>query len=378
MSVLSSLIKEMFFERPSRRGDAGHPIEIDQDLQTALAHHQAGRLNDAETIYRAILQEQPQNPDVNRNLGELLLQANQPEAALPFLQATLAIDSVNGQCWLSLVECQVRLQAWNEAEALLREAEAKGLKHPDAGQLMGQIAAHIDQNKHIEAAKNRFPGPNYLDWLKWLHVTVRPASYVEIGVETGRSLQFAQRPTKSVGVDPAVNIIVSLESWAKVFKLPSDDFFAQHDLRQVLDAEFVDMAFIDGLHTFDQALKDFINIERYSHPGTVVTFHDVFPVTAITAARDRETTFWLGDTWKVVLILKEMRPDLKIFTLPTFPSGLTLVTGLNGNSTLLAQEIGPIIDRWMGVESDSYMAEMDAHLNVINNDFVTVSKLLGL
>ena len=245
------------------------------------------------------------------------------------------------------------------------------------GRLKSEIYSRTDQIRHIEAAKSRFPGPDYFEWLKWLHATVRPKSYVEIGVETGRSLRFAQRPTKSIGIDPAVNIVVSIESWVKLFKLPSDDFFAQYDLRQVLDAESVDMAFIDGLHTFDQALKDFINIEHYSHPGTVVAFHDIFPVTPLTAARDRETIFWLGDTWKVVLILKKMRPDLKIFTIPAFPSGLTLVTGLNANSQLLTQEMGTITDLWMDIDLDSYMDEIDTHLNVVNNDVVVVSKLLG-
>lgn len=360
----------MFFAKPHLK--TGH---ADQEIEIALAHHQAGRLDEAEHAYRMLLQDQPDNCDATRNLGELLLQANQPEQALSFLQAAVAFDPANGQSWLSLLECQVRLKAWNEAESLLEQAEASGLGRTESARI-DKIAAQIEQNKHIEAAARRFPGSNYLDWLKWLHLTIKPETYVEIGVETGRSLQFAQRPTRSVGIDPEVNIVVSLESWSKLYKLPSDDFFAQHDLRQVLDAESVDMAFIDGLHTFDQALKDFINIERYSDPETVVAFHDVFPVTAVTAARDRETYFWLGDTWKVVLILKEMRPDLKIITLPAFPSGLTLVTGLDSGSTRLSQEIDAIVERWMNVEPDAYMAGMDGYLTVIENDFAVVSNWL--
>ncbi len=377
MSVLFSLIKDMFLGKQSSRDNNDYLMEVDQDLALALTHRQAGRLDDAETLYRAILQAEPQNPDVNHKLGELLLQAHQPEIALSFLREAFNINPDNSEYWLSLTKCLVRLQAWNEALILLNDGEEKGLKHSEMGRLKGEVFTRLDQIKHIEAAKSRFPGSDYFTWLKWLHTTVRPDSYVEIGVETGKSLQFAQSPTKSVGIDPAVNIIVSIESWAKLFKLPSDDFFAQHDLRHVLDAESVDMAFIDGLHTFDQALKDFISIERYSHPNTVVAFHDIFPVTSITAARDRETIFWLGDTWKVVLILKEMRPDLKVFTIPTFPSGLTLVTGLNANSQLLPQKMGTIVDRWMGVDLDAYIDGIDAHLNVVSNDVATVSKLLG-
>lgn len=374
MSVLFDLIKDMFFEKQPNKENNACLTEIDHDLLLALGHHQAGRLDDAETVYRAILQAEPQNPDVNHKLGELLLQAHQPETALSFLRAAFSNNPDNSQYWQSLTECLVQLQAWNEVIVMLNDADEKGL---EVGRLKGEVSARMDQIRHIEGAKNRFPGPDYFEWLKWLHATIRPESYVEIGVETGRSLRFAQRPTKSIGIDPAVNVVVSIESWVKLYKLPSDDFFAQYDLRQVLDTESVDMAFIDGLHTFDQALKDFINIEHYSLPGTVVAFHDIFPVTPITAARDRETIFWLGDTWKVVLILKEMRPDLKIFTIPTFPSGLTLVTGLNANSQLLVQEMETIINHWMGIDLGSYMDEIDTHLNVVNNEVPVVSKLLG-
>ena len=399
MNILLNLIKDILFNKPTPDEinsiqslssahdpsiadgipfveNSSQPASIDQSLQVAAIHHKAGQLNDAEAIYRTILKAQPQNTDANYNLGMLLLQAGQSQAAIPFLQTALEVNPANGQYRLSMAECYMQLRAWNEAGALLHDAEATGLRHPAVAGMMGQIAAGIDQSRHIQAAKNRFPGHDYMCWLKWLHQKVKPATYVEIGVESGQSLQFAQHPTKAVGIDPSIRIIHSQESWVKLYKLTSDEFFIQHDLRQVLGAEFVDMAFIDGLHTFDQALKDFINIERYAHPGTVVAFHDIFPVTAITADRDCKTIFWLGDTWKVVLILKEMRHDLKIFTLPAYPSGLTIVTGLNADSNLLSRELEQIIERWMEIKLDPYLTEMDAHLNVVGNDIGTVSRLL--
>jgi predicted O-linked N-acetylglucosamine transferase (SPINDLY family)/predicted O-methyltransferase YrrM len=274
---------------------------------------------------------------------------------------------------LTLAQAKVEQGLTQEARTLYQRV----LQSIPNQQAALEMLSTLDHKQNIDAALACFPGPQYLDWLQWLHSTLKPASYVEIGVETGQSLRFARHPTRAVGVDPAIQIIHSQECWVKLFKLTSDDFFAQRDLRQVLDAPFVDLAFIDGLHTFDQALKDFINIERFSRPGTVVAFHDIFPVTPITAARERKSIFWLGDTWKVVTILKEMRPDLKIFTLPTFPSGLTLVTGLNAESTLLAQDVERIIERWMNVELDSYLADINTYLNVVANDFETVARLLG-
>lgn len=55
---------------------------LDAVLQQAAAHHQAGQLQEAEQLYRAILQAQPDHSDVNHNLGVLLGQTGRPEAGL--------------------------------------------------------------------------------------------------------------------------------------------------------------------------------------------------------------------------------------------------------------------------------------------------------
>ena len=46
-------------------------LSIEQALQQAVAAHQAGRLQDAEHLYRIILQYQPSHPDANHTLGVL-------------------------------------------------------------------------------------------------------------------------------------------------------------------------------------------------------------------------------------------------------------------------------------------------------------------
>jgi len=95
------------------------------------------------------------------------------------------------------------------------------------------------------------------------------------------------------------------------------------------------MAFIDGLHEYKQALRDFINIERYSHPRTVVLVHDCLPVARAVAAPVRATVFWCGDVWKTVRCLVKYRPDLTVRVVPARPSGLAVVTHLDPNSTVL-------------------------------------------
>ena len=62
-------------------------LTIEQALQQGVAAHKEGRLQDAERLYRAILQSQPGHPDANHNLGVLAVSVNKAEAALPLFKA---------------------------------------------------------------------------------------------------------------------------------------------------------------------------------------------------------------------------------------------------------------------------------------------------
>lgn len=229
---------------------------------------------------------------------------------------------------------------------------------------------------HSTTLQKRFPGPNYLVWLTWFHTVLKPQNYVEIGVETGQSLANARPPTRAIGIDPSIQIVHTQEAWVKLFKLTSDDFFQQQNLKDLLAPEALELGFIDGLHTFDQALKDFINLERFSTPKTVVLFHDIFPVIPITAARECASRLWLGDTWKVIVTLIKYRPDLQIFTIPAYPSGLAVVSNLDASNNMLHSDYERIYNEAMALELEDYLPKMESHLNVVANDFSLVQRLL--
>lgn len=238
------------------------------------------------------------------------------------------------------------------------------------------LRAEVSHAYHVAMTRSWFPGANYMDWLDWFHAEFSPKTYVEIGVESGRSLSLARAHTYAVGIDPEVAVVHSQNAWVRLFKEPSDDFFVVNDLRKVLGDRDVALSFIDGLHTFDQALKDFINLEAASSASGIVLFHDIYPVVPETASRERSTILWLGDTWKVVMILKKYRPDLNVFTVPAWPSGLAVVSGLNPASNLLKLNYEKIISEWLDVALEEYMEDLPDYLGVVENDFSVVRALL--
>lgn len=233
----------------------------------------------------------------------------------------------------------------------------------------------IDPNfeKHIQIASAWFPGPAYSDWLAWFHEMLSPQTYLEIGVETGRSLQIAQGETRAIGIDPSLGIVHPLSAWCKLFQQTSDEFFESTGPTKVFGRP-TDFAFLDGLHTFDQTLRDFLNLEPHLHSDSIVLMHDIYPVIPETAYRDRITEFWVGDTWKVVPILREERPDLNVFVIPTFPSGLCVISGFGKAESL---DVETLTNKWMPVDINDVIDQMGETLNVCENAEQDVVARLG-
>lgn len=247
---------------------------------------------------------------------------------------------------------------------------------PTDGEPAYSVSQEEEFGNHMQLARAAFPGEMYEGWLKWFHQKLQPSVYVEIGIETGKTLAYARPPSLAVGIDPAYNISCEMFAETKLFKETSDEFFRRPNNLEILQHRTVDLAFIDGLHTFDQALKDFIHLERLSGPDSVILFHDVQPVVPETADRSRHTIFWVGDTWKVMVILKKFRPDLKVISIPTYPSGLGVVTNLNPSSTVLNSKYDSIVAEAMEYELTPYLQSLKEDASAVVNDFSAVARHL--
>ncbi len=177
---------------------------------------------------------------------------------------------------------------------------------------------------------------SYLTVLDRLHQDLRPSHYLEIGIRLGRSLALARG--RATGVDPEPAIDCTLPSTTEIVALTSDAFFASAppDLAP-------DFCFIDGMHLFEYALRDFMNIEQQAAPGTVVVIDDVFPNHPAQAERTRRTRVWTGDVWRLVDVLRRYRSDLFILPLDTSPTGLLLIAGLDATNRVLPQNYDKIV-----------------------------------
>jgi len=182
-----------------------------------------------------------------------------------------------------------------------------------------------------------------------LHEILQPRTYLEVGVETGATLGFARLAERAVGIDPDASQLQRelLPACARVFSVPSDDFFASHTPEQIFGEHRVDLALIDGMHLFEYALRDFINVEAWSQPNGVVVLHDCVPLFPLTASRERQSNLWVGDVWKVVSILREYRPELSVKIVMTAPSGLCIVRGLDPASRVLRERLDEIVARYL-------------------------------
>jgi hypothetical protein len=131
----------------------------------------------------------------------------------------------------------------------------------------------------------------------------------------------------------------------------------------------VDMAFIDGMHHFEFALRDFINIERLCTPDSVILIHDCYPLNRVTAGRERKTVFWSGDIWRLLLLLRKHRPDLEVRTIGASPTGLAMITRLDPDSRLLEERLDALTAEYLALDYAALEGDKDGALNLFPNDW---------
>jgi len=82
-------------------------LTIEQALQQGVTAHKEGKLEEAERLYRAILQSQPAHPDANHNLGVISVSVNKPHVALPLFKTALEANPKVEPFWLSYINALI-------------------------------------------------------------------------------------------------------------------------------------------------------------------------------------------------------------------------------------------------------------------------------
>jgi len=156
---------------------------------------------------------------------------------------------------------------------------------------------------------------------------LQATTYLEIGVATARTF-MAVNAVRKIGVEPRKPNpdLVPLIDNASVynFQLKSDDFFAAES--GLIAEQPVDVAFVDGLHDWQQAVRDVENCLDHLSDSGLIIMHDCSPTNEImTTSYDKleevrmagkwHGTSWTGDTWKAIVLLRSTRPDLHVAVL---------------------------------------------------------------
>lgn len=208
---------------------------------------------------------------------------------------------------------------------------------------------------------------HYFALMQELHQTLKPEVYLEIGTESGASLDLAK--CLSIAIDPSFRIeadVMGQKPGLILQQKTSDAFFASGLLEQL--GLTIDLAFLDGMHLFDYLLNDFINTERHMSQDGTILMHDCVPFSAAGARRDwdrRVSRSWTGDVWKLLPILREYRPDLNVRTFDTPPSGLVVISGLDPANRVLSDKKDEILKRYNEMAFEDLGAEAFAQAAAI-------------
>jgi hypothetical protein len=211
-------------------------------------------------------------------------------------------------------------------------------------------------------------------------------TYLEIGVNTGSSF-IPIKAKRKWGVDPgyvltgrrlakyAVFSFLGLKD-ERLFRITSDEFFMTKG--KALATGGVDVCLVDGLHTYEQSLRDVLNTLPYLTPKGVILMHDCNPSTKLRAlpVADIDELIrqgipgwdgaWSGDVWKSLVHLRSLRDDVAAFALDC-DTGIGVVTkGRPGSrlpyseAEILKMDYSVLVEHrsdLLGLQSQEYFQE---------------------
>jgi Flp pilus assembly protein TadD len=181
---------------------------IAERMTQAVQLHEAGKLGEAEALYRAVLQAAPQHPHALHLLGVLAHQRGRLDEAVDLIRRALAVHGPHAVFYSNLAAVLVEIGRLEEAAATARHAIVLqpnlAIAHNNFGMALLQLGRHAEAAEAFHRAERLSPG------------------YIDARCNLGLALHRLGRPTDAVTV---------LEETVRV---APQNARAQHDLGAAL------------------------------------------------------------------------------------------------------------------------------------------------
>lgn len=187
---------------------------------------------------------------------------------------------------------------------------------------------------------------------------LKATTYLEVGVERGETF-FRVNVERKTGVDP--NFRFDPKEFAEksidFFPVISDEFFSMEGDKRVYD-----LVFLDGLHTYEQTLRDLMSVLTMTHTNSVILIDDVLPSDVFSSLRDHGEAIkfremnggsgpaWHGDVFKVIAFIHDFMPTL---------SFKTIVEAGNAQTVVWKRIRAPVTPRFNSTETISRLTFFD-------------------
>ena len=166
---------------------------------------------------------------------------------------------------------------------------------------------------------------NHYDIIQHLCSWIRPKNYLEIGVRHGTVYNLVKEYANTCYLVDINFLDLDYSSNTIKYEMTSDLFF--NTINRDLKFDFV---FIDGDHSKEQVLRDFLNVKDMVIDDGFIILHDTYPCN-----ETMELPNHSYNAWEAVLEIKQkFISEWEIVTLP-FNPGLTIMKKMKINKQLI-------------------------------------------
>ncbi len=167
-------------------------------------------------------------------------------------------------------------------------------------------------------------------------------NYLEIGCDNDENFSKIKIKSK-VGVDPLKG---------GTHRMTSDEFFKKNNNQ-------FDIIFLDGLHTYEQTIKDIDNSLSILNKKGVIIIHDCLPKKIWNQIVPRMYGHWNGDVWKAIVHSRTYE-NAETFTLKA-DHGLGIIFKRSNKNPLKIK-----IDNFKNLKFSDYFKKHETYMNTIS------------